>query len=113
MATKGCLKIIREAERASLNQNKKIKKILYRPSKKRDFKSKIREVIKIIYDLKIKNDRKIEEIKKILYDLKKEEDYYRPIKINNAFNDDCIEYESNGDDKYKILSVKKYLNIIR
>ena len=35
-----------------------------------------------------------------------DEDYYKPIKINNAFNDDYIEYESNGDKFYKILSVK-------
>ena len=100
--------------RKSLFKSKrnKSKKILYRPSKKRDFKSRIKQVIKILYDLKIKNDRKTEEIKNILYDPKKEEDYYRPIKINNAFNDDYIEYKSNGD-KDKILSVKEYLNVIR
>ena len=41
-----------------------------------------------------------------------DEDYYRQIKINNAFNDDYIEYESNRD-KDKILSVKKYLDVIK
>ena len=41
-----------------------------------------------------------------------DEDYYKPIKINNAFNDDYIEHESN-EDKDKILSVKEYLDLIR
>ena len=41
-----------------------------------------------------------------------DEDYYRPMKINNAFNDDYIEYKSNGD-KDKISSVKEYLSVIR
>ena len=39
-------------------------------------------------------------------------DYYKPIKINNAFNDDYSEHESNGD-RDKILSVKEYLDMIR
>ena len=56
-------------------------------------------------------DRKIEEIKKILYKPKKEEDYYKPIIIDNTFNDDNIEYESNCD-KDKILPVKEYLDVI-
>ena len=40
------------------------------------------------------------------------EGYYKPIKINSAFNDDCTEYESNGDND-KILTVEEYLDIIR
>ena len=36
----------------------------------------------------------------------------KPIKINNVFTDDYIEYESNGD-KDKTLSVKEYLDMIR
>ena len=40
------------------------------------------------------------------------EDYYRPMKVNNAFNDDYIEYESNRD-KDKILPVKENLHMIR
>ena len=40
------------------------------------------------------------------------EDYNKPIRINNAFNSNYIEYESNGD-KDKMLSVKEYLNEIR
>ena len=40
------------------------------------------------------------------------EDYYKPIKINNYFNDDYIEYETNSD-KDIILSVKEYLDVTR
>ena len=41
-----------------------------------------------------------------------DEDYYKPVKINNTFNDDHIEYESNGN-RDQVLSVKKYLNMMR
>ena len=40
------------------------------------------------------------------------EDYYKPIIINDAFNNNYIEYESKGD-KEKALSIKKYFGIIR
>ena len=40
------------------------------------------------------------------------EDYYKPIKTKDAFNDNYIEYESRGD-KDKNLSLEDYLNIIR
>ena len=40
-----------------------------------------------------------------------DEDYYKPIKTKNAFNDNYIEYESRGD-KDTNLSLKDYLNII-
>ena len=41
-----------------------------------------------------------------------DEDYLKPVKTNDAFNSNCIEYESKGD-KNKTLSIKEYLNIIR
>ena len=85
MATIVCLKIIRETKRAFLNQKEK-------------------KIIKTLHDSKIKRDRKMEKIEKVLYE-QKEKDYYKPIKINNAFNDDYIEYQSNGN-KDQILSVK-------
>ena len=72
--------------------------------KKSLFKSKRKKIIKTLHDSKTKKDRKIEKIEKILYE-RKEKDYYKPIKINNAFNDNYIEYQSNGN-KDKILSVK-------
>ena len=37
--------------------------------------------------------------------------HYKPKKINNAFNDDYIEHQSNGD-KNEILSVKQYLDML-
>ena len=49
----------------------KIKRIFYTPLKKKPLKSKIKEIIKIIHNIKIKKDRKIEEIKKIFYESKK------------------------------------------
>ena len=40
------------------------------------------------------------------------EDYYKPERVNNFWNNNCIEYESNGD-KNRILSLDKYCNIIK
>ena len=55
--------------------------------------------------------RRIRDIKN-LFGLSIKKDYYKPIKTNDAFNNDYIEYESKGD-KNKTLSVKEYLNMIR
>ena len=41
-----------------------------------------------------------------------DEDYYRPIKSESAFNSNYIEYESKGD-KEKNLSLKEYLYMIK
>ena len=41
-----------------------------------------------------------------------DEDYYKPIKANDAFNSSYIECESKGE-RNKILSIKEYLNMIR
>ena len=53
---------------------------------------------------------------KILRDIRtfceSEEDYYEPVRTSNAFNNNYIEYESNGD-KDKTLSVKEYLDMIK
>ena len=40
------------------------------------------------------------------------EDYYKPIIVNSAFNNNHIQYESNGD-KYKILAISENLDMIR
>ena len=37
-----------------------------------------------------------------------EEDFCKPVRIGNAFSNNCIEYESNSY-KNKILSVEEYL----
>ena len=47
-----------------------------------------------------------------LFDMSIVKDYYRPIRINNAFNGYDIEWESIGD-KDKTLIIKEHLNIIR
>ena len=49
---------------------------------------------------------------KNLFDLSIDEDYYEPIKTNDAFNGNFIEYESKGDID-KTLSIKEYLFMIR
>ena len=49
---------------------------------------------------------------KYLFHLSIDEDYYKPIITNNAFNKNYIQYESKGN-KYKILAVTEYLDIIR
>ena len=46
---------------------------------------------------------------KYLFNLSISEDYYKPIIVNSAFNNNYIQYESKGD---KILTVEKYLSII-
>ena len=43
---------------------------------------------------------------------KKNENHYKPVRVNNFCSNNYIEYKSNGD-KNKILSVEKYLNKIR
>ena len=40
------------------------------------------------------------------------EDYYKPIKTNNTFNDNYIEYKSNGDTD-KNLSLEEFLDMIK
>ena len=49
---------------------------------------------------------------KYLFDLSVNEDYYKPIIINSAFNNNFIQYESMGY-KDKNLSAKKYHHMIR
>ena len=43
---------------------------------------------------------------------KEEENYYKPVRVNNFWSDNYIEHKSNGD-KNKILSVEEHLNKIR
>ena len=47
-----------------------------------------------------------------LFDLSIDEDYYKPIIANSAFDGNYIQYEIKGD-KGKNLSIKKYLNMIK
>ena len=47
-----------------------------------------------------------------MFDLSIGKDYYKPIVVNGAFNNNYVEYESKGG-KGKILTVNEYLNMIR
>ena len=47
-----------------------------------------------------------------MFDLPVGEDYYKPIIVNTAFNNNYIQYESKGD-KDKILTISGYLDVIR
>ena len=55
--------------------------------------------------------RGIRDVKK-LFAFSIDEDYYKPIVINDAFNSNYIEYECKRD-KDKALSIKEYLNMIK
>ena len=44
-----------------------------------------------------------------MFDLSISEDYYKPIIVNIASDNNYIQYESKGD---KILTIKEYLNTI-
>ena len=41
-----------------------------------------------------------------------DKDYYKPIIVKSAFNNNYVKYERNGD-KDKILTLKEYLDMIR
>ena len=92
--------------------------------KKKPSKSRLKEIEKNLTELEenlLKTNkyydyddieyRGIRDVKD-LFDLSVSEDYYKPIVINNAFNNNYIQYESKGD-KDKILTIREYLNTIR
>ena len=103
-----------------LNQKiKQIRKDLFRIENK-----KIKEIgknllrleknfskLKIYYDYDVIEYRGIADIKN-LFDLSVDEDYWKPIKTNDDFNNNYIEYKIK-EDKNKTLSIKEYLNMIR
>ena len=47
-----------------------------------------------------------------LFENEEEEHYYKPVRVSIFLSNNYIEYESK-DDRYKTLSVEKYLNKIR
>ena len=69
-------------------------------------KENIIKSIKYLFKLKKENeaikDRIIREIRTLF---EQEDDYYKPIRVGNFWNNNYIEYESNGD-RNKNLSVK-------
>ena len=66
---------------------------------------------KMYYDY---HDIEYEDIRNVrsLFDLSIDEDYYKPIITNGAFNNNYVQYESMKD-KDKNLSVKEYIDVIR
>ena len=57
------------------------------------------------------NNIVLRNIKNLSETEKEEENYYKPVILNNFQSNNYIEYKSNGD-KNKILSVEEYLNKI-
>ena len=70
----------------------------------------IRNLFKQKKETKAINDRILRDIKN-LFDHKEEqeENYYKPLRVNNFWSNNYIEYESNGD-RSKTLSVEESLN---
>ena len=54
-------------------------------------------------------DRKIRDIRRLFEQV--EEDYYKPKRVNNFWNNNYIEYDSN-EDKNGMLSLDRYINKI-
>ena len=54
-------------------------------------------------------DRKIRDIRRLFE--QQEEDYYKPKRVNNFWNNNYIEYDSN-EDKNGMLSLDRYINKI-
>ena len=53
-----------------------------------------------------------------LFDHEQEENYYKPVRVDNFQSKNYTEYENNGDRNYhqtlnQTLSIKEYLNKIR
>ena len=49
---------------------------------------------------------------KNLFEFEKEENYYKPVRVNNFWSNNYIEYKRKGD-KNRILSIEEYLDKIR
>ena len=67
---------------------------------------RLKKEVKGIKDIVLRN------IKNLFEYEKEEENYYKPVRVNNFWSNNYIEYRSNGD-KNKMLSVEEYLNKIR
>ena len=67
---------------------------------------RLKKEVKRIKDIVFKN------IKNLFEKEKEEENYQKPVTVNNFQSNNHIEYKSNGD-RNKILSVDEYLNKLR
>ena len=54
----------------------------------------------------------MKQLKLLEIEILEKKDYFIPIRVGSFWNNNCIEYESNGD-KNKSLSVKDYLDKIK
>ena len=70
----------------------------------------IRNLFKLKKENKATKDRTIRDIKTLFE--QQEEDFYKPVRVRNFWNNNYIEHESNSD-RNKSLSVKEYLNEIK
>ena len=71
---------------------------------------KIRNLFKLKKDNETIKDRIIRDIKTVFEN--QEEDYYKPERVGNVWNNNYIEYESKGG-RNKNISVNEYLNKIK
>ena len=104
----------------SRQELKEIKKNLYeienkkgrlKSKKTKKYLNKLEERIYKLnryYDYDDAKYRGIRDIKD-LFDFSISEDYYKPIIVNSAFNNNYIQYESKGN---KILTIEEYLSMI-
>ena len=76
-----------------------------------DIPKDIRNLFRLKIKIKIIKDAVLGNIKN-LFEYEKEENFYKPVRADNFWNNNYIEYKSNGN-KNKILSVREYLNKIR
>ena len=71
----------------------------------------IRNLFRSEKETKPIKDRILRHIKNLFDHEKKEENYYKPVRVNNFWSNNYIEHESKGY-KNKTLSVEQYLNKI-
>ena len=72
----------------------------------------IRNLFRREKESKAIKDRILRDTKNLFEHEKEEENYYRPVRVNNVWSNNYIEYESNGDSN-KTLSVEEYFNKTR
>ena len=72
----------------------------------------IRNLFRREKETKEVKDRPLRDIKNLFEHEKKEENCYKPARVNNFWSNNYIEYENN-DNRNKTLSVEEYLNKIR
>ena len=63
-------------------------------------------------EIKGSKDIVLRSIKNLFEYKKEEENHYKSAKVNNCWNNNYVQYKSNGDQN-KIASVEEYLNKIR